>query len=263
MSVTDCPAAGLPSQECRRRHDFDIVFFDMGNIFISDDPAASFLYRKLYSEIGGESRMTVETFFAQRAEHILAGGDLWTFVRKLVPPESFEACRRSWRGELYSEWEKFSPEIPGTADAARELSRHYRLGIIANQPVQAEALLHSRGLRELFDVCAISDAVGFSKPDPRLFRHAMDLAGVKPERTLMIGDRIDNDVAPAQGLGMKTLWYCLGFEQRAWRPRDSFEQHYVDSIGRASVAGQRPGVAEAEPDFVAGSPRELVDTLLA
>lgn len=41
-----------------------------------------------------------------------------------------------------------------------------------------------------------------AKPDPEFFRGAMQRSGARVETTLMVGDRMDNDVAPAVALGM-------------------------------------------------------------
>lgn len=43
---------------------------------------------------------------------------------------------------------------------------------------------------------------GVAKPDPRFFLGAMAKAGAHPETSVMVGDRIDNDVAPAVAAGM-------------------------------------------------------------
>jgi len=47
---------------------------------------------------------------------------------------------------------------------------------------------------------------GDAKPEAALFRKALDALGVPAAQTLMIGDRLDLDVAPAVALGMSALW---------------------------------------------------------
>jgi len=54
-----------------------------------------------------------------------------------------------------------------------------------------------------------SFVAGFSKPDPEVFRGlAQRLAerGIKPGEALMIGDRFDNDIAPAREADFATWW---------------------------------------------------------
>ncbi len=81
----------------------------------------------------------------------------------------------------------------------------YNLGIIANQPLGTEARLAQYGIRDYFSVVLSSAEEGLHKPDPALFRRALERAGCPAGEAWMIGDRPDNDVAPAKSLGMKTV----------------------------------------------------------
>jgi len=59
-------------------------------------------------------------------------------------------------------------------------------------------------------VIVLSDEVGFSKPDTRIFFHALKVAGCEPEKAVMVGDRLDNDIGPAKSIGMTTVWVRRG-----------------------------------------------------
>jgi putative hydrolase of the HAD superfamily len=63
------------------------------------------------------------------------------------------------------------------------------------------------GLKEQFDHTLISDAVGFAKPDPRLFRHALALAGCASSEAAMVGDNLVNDIGGAQAIGIDAFWF--------------------------------------------------------
>ncbi len=52
---------------------------------------------------------------------------------------------------------------------------------------------------------------GVAKPDSEIFLRALSRAYCLPENAVMIGDRIDNDIEPANKLGMKTIWVKQGF----------------------------------------------------
>lgn len=60
------------------------------------------------------------------------------------------------------------------------------------------------GLRQCLDVALSSCFVGLRKPEPAIYRRALDILGCPPERVLFIDDRAEN-VAPAAALGMKTI----------------------------------------------------------
>jgi putative hydrolase of the HAD superfamily len=71
---------------------------------------------------------------------------------------------------------------------------------------QADKLLRL-GLYEKFTPTAIfiSDQIGISKPNPKLFSRACDEVGVEPKETLYVGDHPLHDVDPANSLGMITV----------------------------------------------------------
>ena len=64
--------------------------------------------------------------------------------------------------------------------------------------------LHTFGLRELFDVTLSSCHLGLRKPEPAIYRRALDILGRPAERILFIDDRQEN-VAAAASAGFKTI----------------------------------------------------------
>jgi FMN phosphatase YigB (HAD superfamily) len=105
--------------------------------------------------------------------------------------------------------------MPGAAEFLSDVSRAgYTLGIASNcqaySLVELDDALADAGLsRALFqpDLCFLSFEHGFSKPNPhslRLLRARLQSRGIAPGETLMIGDRLDNDILPAQAQGWQT-----------------------------------------------------------
>jgi 4-nitrophenyl phosphatase len=60
------------------------------------------------------------------------------------------------------------------------------------------------------------------KPEAAMFEVCLERLGTKPETTLMVGDRIDTDIAGAQAIGIKTALVLSGVstyeEAQAWLP---------------------------------------------
>lgn len=100
---------------------------------------------------------------------------------------------------------------PDCISVLAKLSDKYKLGIIANQPAGAESRLEQYGVRQYFDVVASSAEVGFAKPDEKIFLAALAQADCTPSECVMVGDRLDNDIAPAAALGMHTVWVRQGW----------------------------------------------------
>lgn len=73
----------------------------------------------------------------------------------------------------------------------------YRVCACGNTPAFVE-----EQLAPLVDAVASSESLGVWKPEPEFFERVAELAGAAPERIAYVGDRVDNDVAPALAAGM-------------------------------------------------------------
>ena len=87
----------------------------------------------------------------------------------------------------------------------------YKIGIIANQNPGSKERLESFGILEYIDLVVASAEEGCAKPDRKIFEIALSRAGVPASDSVMIGDRVDNDIIPANEIGMKTVWVKQGF----------------------------------------------------
>lgn len=87
----------------------------------------------------------------------------------------------------------------------------YHIGVIANQALGTEKRLENWELMKYIELVVASAEEGVAKPDIEIFLRAFKRANCSPENSVMIGDRIDNDIEPANKLGMKTIWIKQGF----------------------------------------------------
>jgi putative hydrolase of the HAD superfamily len=77
-----------------------------------------------------------------------------------------------------------------------------RLGLISNFEEWLERLLEHLDVTDFFEVRVISGVEGMEKPDPKIFRLALERMGVAPEHAAYVGDNVTYDVEPAAALGM-------------------------------------------------------------
>ena len=87
----------------------------------------------------------------------------------------------------------------------KHLSKYYKLGVVANQTLDALKLLKNTGINKYFDNFEVSDSIGLEKPDKRIFLHVMNILKVSADECIMIGDRIDNDIIPANKLNIFSI----------------------------------------------------------
>ena len=113
--------------------------------------------------------------------------------------------------------------FPDTIECLQELHEYYKIGIIANQSLGSKERLERFGILKYIDVIVASAEEGVEKPDKRIFEIALKRAECEPEQAAMVGDRLDNDIVPANGIGMYTIW----IKQGDWKdasPREVQEQ---------------------------------------
>lgn len=78
-----------------------------------------------------------------------------------------------------------------------------RVAVVSNSEGQLEPLLVELGVRGALDLVVDSGIVGVEKPDPRIFRIALERCGVPPERALHLGDVYATDVLGARAAGVR------------------------------------------------------------
>ena len=84
----------------------------------------------------------------------------------------------------------------------------YQVAMAANQPEVTEGILLAEGLPLAFALS--SERAGVAKPDPAFFAMVREACGVPCERIAYVGDRIDNDVLPANAAGMLSIFLPRG-----------------------------------------------------
>ena len=96
----------------------------------------------------------------------------------------------------------------GTVELLEELNKKYQLHIITNgfEEVQHLKLKNSK-IDQYFKTVTSSESVGVKKPDPKIFLHALDVAGATAAASVMIGDTYDADIVGAQHVGMRTIFF--------------------------------------------------------
>jgi putative hydrolase of the HAD superfamily len=126
--------------------------------------------------------------------------------------------------------------IPGMAEALRGfVARGHRLALVADsRPNTPPNVLRQHGLLELFDCLAISEVVGASKPDARIFNSALDALGIaSPDygRVVMVGNNLERDVIGANRLGLISVFFHWNDRRRS-EPQTEEEEpdHTVTSV---------------------------------
>ena len=174
------------------------IFFDVGSTLMDETEAYDHRVREM---IAGTD-ITFSAFDSKRIELAKQGFD-----------GNSEAINHFGLEKTPWHWEDEKPfeDAAETLEALKK--RGYHLGIIANQVQGTAQRLDDWGLLKYCDVVAASAELGVAKPDPLIFEKALELAGCQPCDSVMVGDRLDNDIRPAKNLGMRTVWIRKGLSK--------------------------------------------------
>jgi putative hydrolase of the HAD superfamily len=95
-----------------------------------------------------------------------------------------------------------------TVNIINTLKMHVKVAIITNGSTQRQkAKIINTNLNSCFEIIIISEEVGFSKPDNRIFELALNKLNVQPEAALFVGDDIEKDIGGCQIANMKGIWF--------------------------------------------------------
>jgi putative hydrolase of the HAD superfamily len=95
------------------------------------------------------------------------------------------------------------PEVPSVLARLREGGA--RLAVVSNWDVSLHDVLERTALRPLVDAVAISAELGVAKPDPAIFRVALERLGASADGALHVGDSLEHDVAGARAAGIDAV----------------------------------------------------------
>ena len=175
------------------------LFFDVGSTLVNENKAYE---SRIKTAITGKD-ISYQEFYDKMLSYFRKNkkGDLEAL--------SFYGLERpAWRTDLETLY-------PQTKEILEQLGPEYKLGIIANQLPGLEERLKDFGILDYFSAIFSSAEFGLAKPDPAIFRLALQKTNCLPHQAIMIGDRLDNDIVPAKRIGMKTIWIKQGLSRLA------------------------------------------------
>jgi HAD superfamily hydrolase (TIGR01549 family) len=193
---------------------FPFIFFDLGQTLIDEWEYIAYLDQKFLELLNGfGARIDKRNYHAIRDSIIrdrkIGHGsvkELVIEVCRLLSPPGYERVIVSrlapqimqGRRDLFRFFDDAEPTL-------KALSKYCEMGIVANQSEDVADLIERSGLGKFFKVQTISSSVKLKKPDSKIFELALKQAEHSPKDCIMVGDRLDTDICPANTLGMTTI----------------------------------------------------------
>lgn len=200
-----------------------LVLFDLDDTLC--DQATSFrrrVERAVQAALAGERPRDAEAII----QRVVAGAlmrteDLVDVLAEfgLADPWRIERAIQAYVSDRFIDLCLFDEAL----EVVRAVQQRALTGLVTNGPSQIQReKLRRLGIADLFPIVIISEEVGVAKPDPAIFRLALERAGVPPSQSAFIGDNPEIDIAGAQAAGLMSIWYNR--QGRPWpggRPPDA------------------------------------------
>jgi putative hydrolase of the HAD superfamily len=245
--ITPMPEPGTASSAAADGHQPRAVFFDAGDTILAAHPTFQRRFTQVAADAGATFeqaavdaayaeavRRTVWTldwadavgqeqfwkgFYAGILADLGYGGDLSGLVDAMFTAFSDPLCYRL-----------FSDTMPVLDELER---RGIVLGVVSNFEPWLRDVLEHQGVLHRLSAVAISGELRVAKPDPAIFRHALEQAAVEPERTVYVGDSPEADIAGARAAGIRPVLI------------DRFDRHPVADAPRITTLPELLTVLEA------------------
>lgn len=199
------------------------IFFDVGSTLLYPSPDVPTVYNKVVADWGyAFSYEEIDSFmpevWAYYEEEVAADAsfwaddarshDIWVNMYALLSERlgiTDDAERREIGSRVHTafktaaHWDLYSDVIP-TLELLKE--RGLRISLISNWGKDLRAILADLPLDRYLDDAIISAEVELHKPDPRIFRLALERLGVEAHEAVHVGDQLIADVEGAQAVGM-------------------------------------------------------------
>ena len=216
---------------------FDAVFFDAGDTLLYIPQAAAIMRRYLAERgLDCEERRIGELFTESyrllyygkrsRGDEVCSPESERSFWKEVykrvllglgVAEHREERTIEQWSHEWFDIFTSPEPYelFDDVADTLERLSREgLRLGVVSNFAPTLRTILRHKSILHYFDPVIVSTEVGLEKPNPAIFRLALERSGLKAERVLHVGDHDVNDIWAARQAGI-TAVKVLRYEYHA------------------------------------------------
>lgn len=168
-----------------------------------------------------------------------------------LPEDRLEAVAQAIR-QRHAEANLWVRPVPGTRAMLEGLrAAGLRLAVISNADGRVAEYLGRAGLADLFELIVDSALEGVEKPDPMIFRGALDRLDVRPGEAVYVGDTWPVDVVGARNVGIRPIYLADGDREAPESAADVTRIRSILELPEALGVGDRAGT-DAPPGVLHG-----------
>lgn len=193
---------------------YEAMLFDLDDTLLDRDQAVenmfSIILEKCYEDVKHSAKYEMLQKFKEYDNRGYGNNDKSKVLEALF--DEFPPKYRLPHNDIQDFWNQNFPHCfsinQNTLNIVNAIKMHAKVAIITNGATQRQkAKILNTNLNHCFDIIIISEEVGFSKPDKRIFEIALSKLNVKPEAALFVGDNMENDIGGCQNANIKGIWF--------------------------------------------------------
>lgn len=192
-----------------------LILFDLDDTLCDHDTSLRLRLRMAFAAaIGDELATDLDDLVDASVQRSISGTDHFHEILALfgtTDPQAIERAVASYVADRYYGLEMFEEAL----EVIDVIKRQATVGIVTNGPsrIQRDKVLKLQ-IGDLFSFILVSEEEGSWKPDPVIFRRALELGKAQPEEAVFVGDSPDHDIAGAHAAGLTSVW--VNRRGRAW-----------------------------------------------
>jgi putative hydrolase of the HAD superfamily len=190
------------------------MLFDLDDTLLNRDKAVDKMFliilEKCYEDVNHSTKNEMLQKFKEHDKKGYGYSDKTKVLETFF--DEFPPKYRLPRNHIQDFWNNNFPHCfsinQKTINIVNAIKMQVKVGIITNGSTQRQkAKIINTNLNSCFDIIIISEEVGFSKPDKRIFELALNKLNVQPEAALFVGDDLEKDIGGCQNANIKGIWF--------------------------------------------------------
>lgn len=193
---------------------YKAIIFDLDDTLLDRDNAVDQMFfmisEKCYEGVNHSTKNEMLQKFKEYDKRAYGYSDKTKVLESFF--DEFPPKHRLPSNDIQDFWNNNFPNCfsikQDTIKIVNTIKTHVKVAIITNGLTQRQnAKIINTNLNSCFDIILISEEVGFSKPDRRIFELALNKLNVQPEETLFVGDDLEKDIMGCQNANIKGIWF--------------------------------------------------------
>jgi len=187
------------------------VLFDLDGTLLDRESSVDLFLDRQYVRLHPWLKSIKKPDFIRRFKLLEKRGYVWKDVVYTQLIEGFQLTGCTTDILLQDYLDHFQESCVPFCDLHKTLQALKANGLKIGMVTNGRKLMQTRsiqglGIEPFFDVIAISEVEGCSKPDPDIFNQTLSRLGVSAKESIFVGDHAINDIDAAQQVGMKAVW---------------------------------------------------------